>query len=163
LVVLLTAATAIVYQFSVVSALIFIMGDSILLFSVFTGVFLLSMGVGSVLGARPTVAMDISFIRVQFSLAALGLVALPLVFCLFAASEYARRRGITVPPSAVIFTFWANGLLIDFLFGVLTISHKNQISNPLGPGSARLARRSLNASRPPDAFRKWSHRYGTSS
>ncbi len=120
LVVLLTAATAMVYQFSVVSALIFIMGDSILLFSVFTGVFLLSMGVGSVLGARPTAAMDISFIRVQFSLAALGLAALPLVFCLFAASEYARRRGITLPQPAVVFTFWANGLLIDFLFGVLT-------------------------------------------
>lgn len=114
------AGAAMIYQFSVVTALIFIMGDSIVLFSVFTGVFLCSMGVGALVGAKQTHTTHIAFIRAQFALAFLGLAALPLIFLLFAGSEYLRRTGVALPPALLTLCFWTTGLLIDVLFGAFT-------------------------------------------
>lgn len=117
--VLLIAATAMIYQFTVVSSLVFIIGDSLVLFSVFTGVFLFSMGLGSLIAAKGTVSAE-RFVGTQFKLAVLGLVALPCIFLLFATTHYLRRTGMNLPIAGITLSLWAGGLLIDVAFGALT-------------------------------------------
>ena len=65
------AASAMVYQFSVISALTFILGDSLILFSIFSGTFLFSMGLGAIAGTRGA-KPEIYFVRSQIGLALVG-------------------------------------------------------------------------------------------
>lgn len=133
---LLGGAAAMVYQFAIVSALIFILGDSVTLFAVFSGLFLCAMGLGCWAASRVTANRAAWFVRSQFFLSCGGFLSLPLLFLLHALLA---RQG-EGSSWAVSGALWTAGLAMDAALGFLAglqlpllaaLSDELELSRPL--------------------------------
>ncbi len=111
-------ASAMVYQFSVIAALTFILGDTLVLFSVFSGTFLFSMGLGAALVSKTTEA-EVYFVRSQLGLAAVGFSALPLIFLLHAELSKSFILNADLSVGKAGFSLWVVGLSAEVVFGTL--------------------------------------------
>jgi spermidine synthase len=128
LMVMLIAATSMIYQFSVTTALIFILGDSLVLFSIFTGLFLFSMGLGAFLAGKKNSCLEL-LTNLQLTMASAGLLVLPLIFLSFGFLTQVRRNQLLVsaastaasPLAEVI--LWSIGIGAEIGFGMLTGMH----------------------------------------
>ncbi len=116
---MVTGAVAMIYQFAVISSLSFILGDTIVIFAISMGVFLLSLGVGSHVAGRTESHGAARLVRTQYWLGALGFLALPAIFCLFGGIERLAAAGIMAQSSIPGLLLWAIGLLSVFGFGFL--------------------------------------------
>ncbi len=103
------AASAMVYQFSVISALTFMIGDSLILFSIFSGTFLFSMGLGAIAATRGETP-ESYFVVSQIGLAIAGFLALPIIFMVYATQSETQN---------IAAFLWILGISAELIFGIL--------------------------------------------
>lgn len=118
LVLLSVAASSMIYQFSVISALVFILGDGQLLFSMFTGTFLCSMGFGAY-WVSDQGNIEKYFIRSQLTLAVAGFAVLPLIFWLYSLLMKHHLQDGVQSSALMTGVMWPLGLVAEVFFGVL--------------------------------------------
>ena len=111
-------ASSMVYQFSVISALTFILVDSLTLFSIFSGTFLFSMGLGAAL-AETHKNFEKQFIRSQISLAVVGFLVLPVIFIVHAFMTTEIRHLYASGDRILMNALWGMGLFSELIFGSL--------------------------------------------
>jgi len=115
---LVVAASSMIYQFAIIAALTFILGDGQVLFCLFTGTFLTSMGLGAYFSSRWSFSEG-RFFRGQIFLAIAGILILPLIFWIYSCLM-ARHETASLASSAMISAvMWPLGLASEMLFGIL--------------------------------------------
>ncbi|MBL7542424.1 MAG: hypothetical protein JNL11_01340 [Bdellovibrionaceae bacterium] len=118
LVLLSVAASSMVYQFLVITALTYILGDGLVLFCVFTGVFMSAMGLGAYLAGECRKTHEF-FVRSQLVLAVSGFAILPVIFSLYSVimARHFQSGGESAWLMSVV--MWPIGLAAEILFGTL--------------------------------------------
>lgn len=120
---------SLIYQLALTTALVFLLGEGILVFSICTGLFLFAMGVG-VYRANKKEVNHRFFFNLQTGLGCFGLLALPTLFAVFALLTQIQASSFTHITSDLNsnlhlpfwskFILWSLGLVFTFNFGSLT-------------------------------------------
>lgn len=122
LIVLVIASTSMIYQFSITTAMIFVLGDGIIIFSLFTGFFLFSMGLGAYLMGNKKSSRNL-LLRLQLIMATAGFFVLPFIFLCFGFFAQAKRIAVPSSSNVGIIVLWVIGIGAELIFGTLAGMH----------------------------------------
>jgi len=113
---MIMAATSMVFHFAVTTSLVFILGDSITFFSIFTGLFLFSMGVGAYLSNRLPLTIQL-LIKLQLAMGLAGLILLPIIFLIYG---YFSQFSESFLQTSIL---WIIGIISEVMLGVVAGMH----------------------------------------